>query len=42
VDLDAIVLAESPLARVTIAGLTARDRGERIAKRAGAERVVVV
>ncbi|HEU0033385.1 MAG TPA: CDP-alcohol phosphatidyltransferase family protein [Kofleriaceae bacterium] len=41
-DLDAVVLAESPLAAVRIAGLTARDRGVRVARRAGASRVVVV
>jgi len=39
---DAIVLADDPLSRVRIAGLTACERAVRVAKRAGAERVVVV
>jgi hypothetical protein len=40
--LDAIVLASDPLARVRIAGLSARERAVRVAKRIGAERVHVV
>jgi phosphatidylglycerophosphate synthase len=40
--LDAIVLADSPLARVRIAGLAAVERAIRVARRAGAERVHVV
>ncbi len=40
--LDAIVLAESPLARVRIAGLAAVERAVRVAKRVGAEHVHVV
>ncbi|MEO8699653.1 MAG: CDP-alcohol phosphatidyltransferase family protein [Kofleriaceae bacterium] len=40
-DLDAIVLAETPTANVRIAGLRARARAERVARRAGA-RVLVV
>ncbi len=38
----AVVLAESPLAQVRVAGLTARERAVRVARRVGAERVVVV
>lgn len=41
-DLDAIVLAESPLARVRIAGLSARERAIRVARRVGARRIHVV
>jgi len=41
-ELDAIVLASDPLSRVRIAGLTARERAVRVAKRVGAERVLVV
>jgi phosphatidylglycerophosphate synthase len=40
--LDAIVLAESPFARVRIAGLAAVERAVRVAQRVGAERVQVV
>ncbi len=40
--LDAIVLAESPLSQVRIAGLSARERCVRVAKRVGAVRVIVV
>lgn len=40
--MDAIVLADDPLSRVRIAGLTARERAVRVARRAGAERVLVV
>ena len=39
---DAIVLADSPLAAVRIAGLTARERALRVAQRVGAARVQVV
>jgi len=42
VPLDAIVLADSAEARVRIAGLAVRDRAARIARRLGAERVLVV
>lgn len=41
-ELDAIVLASDPLSRVRIAGLTARERAVRVARRVGAERVLVV
>lgn len=41
-DLDAIVLADGALAGVTIAGLRARDRAERVARRIGAARILVV
>jgi hypothetical protein len=41
-ELDAIVLAEGELADVVIAGLSARERGVRVARRAGATRVIVV
>jgi phosphatidylglycerophosphate synthase len=41
-ELAAVVLAESPLARTRIAGLTARERAIRVARRVGASRVVVV
>jgi phosphatidylglycerophosphate synthase len=41
-ELDAVVLAEDPLARVRIAGLTARERAVRVAKKVGAARVHVV
>ena len=40
--LDAIVLAEDPRSRIKIAGLTARERAVRVAKKVGAERVFVV
>lgn len=40
--LHAVVLATDPLARVRIAGLTARERAVRVARRAGAEDVHVV
>jgi hypothetical protein len=40
--LDAIVLAGDPLARIRIAGLSARERAVRVAKRIGAERVHVL
>jgi len=39
---DAVVLAESELARVRIAGLSAAERAERVARRVGAERVAIV
>jgi hypothetical protein len=42
VTLDAIVLADSDVARVKIAGLSVRDRAARIAERLGATRVLVV
>ena len=38
----AIVLAESPLSQVKIAGLPARERAVRVAKKIGADRVIVV
>ncbi|MEO6776371.1 MAG: CDP-alcohol phosphatidyltransferase family protein [Kofleriaceae bacterium] len=41
-ELDAIVLAVDPLARVRIAGLTAKDRAVRVARRVGATRVRIV
>ena len=41
-DIDAVVLAEHPHARVRIAGLTVCERARRIAVRAGATRVLVV
>jgi len=41
-DLEAIVLADDPLARVKIAGLSVRERAVRVAKRVGATRVTVV
>lgn len=41
-DFDAVVLADSPYARVRIAGLSLRERGVRVARVAGAERVHVV
>ncbi|HEY4059564.1 MAG TPA: CDP-alcohol phosphatidyltransferase family protein [Kofleriaceae bacterium] len=40
--LDAIVLADDALANVRIAGLSARERAVRVAKRVGAQRVLVV
>ncbi|HEY4175329.1 MAG TPA: CDP-alcohol phosphatidyltransferase family protein [Kofleriaceae bacterium] len=40
--LDAIVLADDALANVRIAGLSARERAVRVAKRVGADRVLVV
>ena len=40
--LDAIVLAEDPLSRVRIAGLSARERAIRVARRVGATRVIVL
>ncbi|HUJ56889.1 MAG TPA: CDP-alcohol phosphatidyltransferase family protein [Kofleriaceae bacterium] len=42
VELDAIVIADSPLARVKIAGLTARERAIRVARKVGATRVQVI
>lgn len=42
VALDAIILADDPLASVRIAGLTARERASRSAKKAGATRVLVL
>jgi len=42
VELDAIVLALGDLPRVKIAGLSARERGVRVARRVGATRVLVV
>jgi phosphatidylglycerophosphate synthase len=42
VDLDAIVLAEGPLASVRIAGLSARERAVRVARKVGAARVLVI
>ncbi|MEO8552158.1 MAG: CDP-alcohol phosphatidyltransferase family protein [Kofleriaceae bacterium] len=41
-ELDALILAVDPLARVRIAGLTAKERALRVAKRVGATRVLVV
>jgi phosphatidylglycerophosphate synthase len=41
-ELDAIVLAVDPLANVRIAGLTAKERAIRVARRVGATRVLVV
>ncbi len=40
--MDALVLAVDPLAKVRIAGLTAKERAVRVARRMGAERVLVV
>ena len=40
--LDAIILADDPLASVRIAGLSARERASRAAKKAGATRVLVL
>ncbi len=40
--LDAIVLATDPLSRVRIAGLTACERAVRVARRVGANRVLVI
>lgn len=40
--LDAIILAEDPLAAVVIAGLTARERASRVAAKVGAARVLVI
>jgi hypothetical protein len=42
VDLDAIVLADSSLAAVKIAGLSARERAIRVAQRVGATRIHVI
>jgi hypothetical protein len=42
VELDAIVLADDPLAQVRIAGLTAMERAIRVARRVGATRVNLV
>ena len=42
VALDAIILADDPLASVRIAGLSARERASRSAKKAGATRVLVL
>jgi len=41
-ELDAIVLAGDPLANVKIAGLTARERAVRVARKVGATRVLVI
>lgn len=41
-DLDAIVLADDPLARVRIAGLDVRERAIRVTRRVGACRVLVI
>lgn len=41
-ELDAIVVADGPLARVRIAGLSARERAIRVARKVGAARVLVV
>ena len=41
-NLDAIVLAADQLANVRIAGLTAKERAVRVAKRVGADRVLVL
>jgi phosphatidylglycerophosphate synthase len=41
-ELDAVVLAEDPLAGRRIAGLTARERAVRVARKVGAARVFVV
>ena len=41
-DLDAVVLADDALARVRIAGLTARERAVRVAAKVGATRIHVV
>ena len=41
-ELDAIVIADDPLASVRIAGLSARERATRVATRAGATRVLVI
>ena len=41
-ELDAIVLAVHPLANVRIAGLTAKERAVRVARRVGATRVAVI
>ncbi len=40
--LDAVVLATDPLSQVRIAGLTARERAVRVARRVGAQRVLVI
>jgi phosphatidylglycerophosphate synthase len=40
--LDAIVIATDPVSRVRIAGLAARERARRVARRVGASRVLVV
>ncbi|MGE0402330.1 MAG: CDP-alcohol phosphatidyltransferase family protein [Kofleriaceae bacterium] len=42
VPFDAIVLADDPLARVKIAGLEAHERARRVARKVGAQRVLVV
>src|SRR3569623_123707 len=42
VDLDAIVVADGPLARVRIAGLSAQERAIRVARKVGATRVHVL
>jgi phosphatidylglycerophosphate synthase len=41
-ELDAIVLADDPLARVRIAGLSASERARRVALRVGATRVLIL
>jgi phosphatidylglycerophosphate synthase len=42
VDFDAIVVADDPLARVRVAGLTAQERAVRVARRVGATTVHVI
>jgi len=41
-EIDAIVLADDPLSREVIAGLSARERAVRVARRVGAARVFVI
>ncbi len=41
-ELDAIIIADDPLATVRIAGLSARERATRVANRVGATRVLVI
>jgi hypothetical protein len=40
--LDAVILADDPLAQIKVAGLTACERAVRVAKRVGATRVLVI
>jgi len=42
VDFDAIVVADDPLARVRVAGLTCRERAVRVARRVGARSILVI
>jgi len=42
VELDAVILAEDPLARVRIAGLPAVERAVRVARKVGATRVTII